>query len=115
MTHNEDRWVPSVCYICYGACGIKARRQNGVVVDIMGNPDNPHNREKICAKGKASIMSLYDPYKVKVPLRRTNPEKGMDIDPGWQEVSWEDALEIIVEKLREVREKDPRELVVAGM
>jgi len=33
-------------------------------------------------------MGLYNPYRVKVPLMRTNPEKGPDIDPGWVEITW---------------------------
>lgn len=98
---KEDVWIPSLCYGCYSSCGIKVRRVNGVVVDITPDLDSPHNLGKMCAKGKAGIMSLYDPYRVKLPLRRSNPEKGRAVDPQWRAISWDDALTIIAEKLKQ--------------
>src|SRR3989304_1684947 len=112
---QTDEWVPTVCYMCYGACGIKAHRVNGVVVEVKGDPDSPHNLGKMCAKGKAGIIGLYDPYRVQRPLRRTNPEKGVGIDPKWEEISWDEALDEISQRLRKIREEDPRKLVLAGL
>ncbi|MFQ5899732.1 MAG: molybdopterin-dependent oxidoreductase, partial [Candidatus Methylomirabilia bacterium] len=87
---------------------------NGVVVKIEGNPESPLGMGRLCPKGLAGIMHLYDPHRVNVPLKRTNPEKAMDTDPGWQEISWEEALTLITEKLTRIREEDPRKLVLAG-
>ncbi|MBI2849192.1 MAG: molybdopterin-dependent oxidoreductase, partial [Chloroflexi bacterium] len=101
--------------MCYSCCGIRVHRINGVVVGIEGDPDNPHNQGRMCAKGKAGLMGLYDPHRVKRPLKRTNPKKGIGIDPRWVEISWEEALDTVVEKLKKVREDDPRKLIVAGM
>ena len=36
--------------------------------------------------GKSTIMNLYNPYRVKAPMKRTNPEKGLNVDPGWVEI-----------------------------
>ena len=36
---DEDVWIPTCCGQCYCMCGIKVRRQNGVVTEIAGNPD----------------------------------------------------------------------------
>jgi anaerobic selenocysteine-containing dehydrogenase len=56
----------------------------------------------------AQIMALYDPYRVKAPLKRVN-EKGV---PGkWVEISWDEALEIVGNKIREVRARDKRLLI----
>lgn len=112
---ERDQWIPTVCYMCFNCCGIKAHVVDGVVVDIEGNPDYPHNVGKICAKGRAATMTLYDPNRIKTPLKRTNPEKGLGIDPGWKEISWEEAMEIITEKLEKVRQEDTRKLVLAGI
>jgi molybdopterin-containing oxidoreductase family molybdopterin binding subunit len=98
--------------MCYNACSIKAHRVNGTVVKIEGNPDSPQNVDKICAKAQASIMSLYSPTRIKAPLKRTNPEKGIGVDPKWAEISWDEALDTVVEKLKKVREEDPRKLVI---
>ena len=108
----EDKWIPSACTICYGGCSIKAHRVNGTVVKIEGNPDSPCGSGRLCAKGIAGIMILYDPHRVNTPLRRTNPEKGMGIDPGWKPISWDEALDEVVERLKKVRAVDPRQLVM---
>ena len=111
---REDVWVHSVCDMCFANCGIVAHRQDGVLVKIEGDPDCPASQGKICAKGQAALISLYDPSRVKAPLVRTNPEKGIGVDPKWQEISWESAMEILTDKLRKVREDDPRKLVVSS-
>ncbi|MCK4775181.1 MAG: molybdopterin-dependent oxidoreductase, partial [Candidatus Krumholzibacteria bacterium] len=105
---EEDVWIPTSCGQCYCMCGITARRQNGVITEIAGNPDAPTGRGHICAKGLAAPQLLYDPYRVNYPLKRTNPEKGLDIDPKWERISWDEALETIVKKLQECKELDPR-------
>ena len=56
-----------------------------MVVNIEGNPDNPQNRGKMCAKGKAGFMNIYNPNRVTSPRKRTNPNKGIGVDPGWVE------------------------------
>lgn len=114
LSKDNDR-ASSVCYMCYNTCGIRVRRENGTAVEIEGDPGNPYNRRRLCAKGKAGIMSLYDPYRIKAPLKRTNREKGIGIDPGWVEVGWEEALDILVDKLSKVKREDPRKLVIAGL
>lgn len=78
----QDEWVPSVCYMCYSHCGIQVCRANGVVAEIKGDPNSPQTQGKVCAKGKAGLMGLYDPYRLKTPLKRTNLEKGIGVDPN---------------------------------
>lgn len=104
----------------FGICGACMQRdcatlvhiEDGIVVKIEGNPDAPPNYGTLCPKGNAEIMGIYNPSRVKTPLIRTNPEKGLDVDPMWKEVSWDEALRVVSEKLKEVREKDPRRLVL---
>ena len=104
----SDVWVRSTCSMCFNSCGIKVHLINGVVVKIEGDPDFPHNFGRLCAKGNAAIMDLYSPNRIKVPLKRTNPEKGIGVDPKWVEISWEEAYDTVVEKFKKVREDDPR-------
>jgi anaerobic selenocysteine-containing dehydrogenase len=102
--------------ICGGCmqrdCATLVHLEDGIVVSIEGNPESPPNYGSLCSRGLAEIMGLYNPYRVKTPLVRTNPEKGLDIDPMWKEVTWDEALSLIADKLRQVREKDPRGLVL---
>ena len=113
-TVKEDVWIHSVCNMCLGDCGIMVHRVDGVVVKIEGDPNCPNSNGKICAKGLAGIMSLYNTKRVTTPLKRTNPQKGLDIDPGWVPISWEEALNILQEKLGAARKEDPRSVVVSA-
>lgn len=112
-TRQDDRWVPTVCLGCYNCCGIKVHRVDGKVVDVVGDPEAPNSRGHICAKGKARFFDLYHPLRLRKPLRRRNPEKGIGVDPQWEEISWEDALEEVTSRLKKVYDEDPRGLVIA--
>ena len=113
MNKKEDVWIKSICGMCLGDCGIIVHRVDGVVVDIKGDPDCPCNQGKLCNKGYTGIMALYDPSRVKTPMKRTNHEKGMGIDPKWEPISWEEAFNILEEKLGALRKDDPRKLAFA--
>ena len=111
---QEDVWIPTLCARCYGSCAIRVRRVNGVAVKIEGQPTPPGQPWGDCAKGLAGLQVLYDPNRLKVPLRRTNPEKGLFVDPQWKEISWDEALDEIAGKLKEVLAKDPKRLLWQG-
>ncbi|MCK4943975.1 MAG: molybdopterin-dependent oxidoreductase [Candidatus Aminicenantes bacterium] len=105
---KEDVWIETSCGGCYGQCGTKVHRVDGVVVEIEGNPESPAGSGRICSKGTAQLMTLYDPHRINYPVKRTNPEKGVGVDPKWERISWEEAYDIIVSKMKAVYEKDPR-------
>lgn len=112
---QEDTWLHTYCKMCIGPiCGILVHRQNGVVVGIRGDPEHPANRGALCSRGNSNIGNLYNPYRVKAPLKRTNPEKGLDVDPGWVEISWDEAMNLLTGKLEEILKTDPRQLVAVG-
>ena len=111
MQSTDDAWIASSCALCYGTCSILAHRVNGVVEKIEGNPHGI-GKGRLCGKGVSGIMTHYDPNRLKVPLRRTNPKKGLEEDPGWKEISWQEALDEIAATLRRVRAEDPRKLVM---
>lgn len=106
---QTGQWFPSVCNMCIVGCGIKVLVDNGIVVAIEGDPRSPINKGSMCAKGKSGIMSLYNPSRLRIPLKRTNPEKGMHIDPVWQHISWDEALSTVAEKLEQIKD-DPKRL-----
>ncbi|MDA8264052.1 MAG: molybdopterin-dependent oxidoreductase [Actinomycetota bacterium] len=109
-----DRRVQSVCKMCLHGCGIVVHIEDGVVTKIEGDPTNLDNLGKLCPKGNVGMLRLYDPRRVKAPMVRTNPEKGPGVDPGWKEISWDEAMGLVTEKLKPLRETDPRKLVVAS-
>ncbi len=102
-TTGEDKWVSSVCIQCPAGCGTKVRVVNGRAVKIEGNPEHPYSNGKLCPKGYAGLQLLYDVDRVRQPLKRTNPKKGKDEDPGFVLVSWDEALNDIADRLKKVR------------
>jgi anaerobic selenocysteine-containing dehydrogenase len=111
-TAHDDAWIPSTCALCYGVCSILVHRVDGVAVKIEGNPNSAVGKGRLCGKGVSGLMVQYDPNRLTKPLRRTNPEKGIGIDPGWKEISWDEALEEIAGHLKRIRAEDPRKLVI---
>jgi len=106
---NAD-WIPTTCRMCLVACQVLVHVEDGRITNVIGNPDSPRNRGRMCAKGKSGIMSHYNRSRVTHPLRRTNPAKGIGVDPGWEPISWDDAIDAISAKLQKVIREDPRKL-----
>ncbi|MBI3013769.1 MAG: molybdopterin-dependent oxidoreductase, partial [Candidatus Tectomicrobia bacterium] len=110
---EPEQWHYSFCRMCMmPECSTIVRTQNGIVTHVRGDPKNPYNQGTLCPRGQGMIMNLYNPYRVKAPLKRTNPQKGLDVDPGWVEISWDEALDTIAKRLRKIKSEDPRKLVV---
>jgi anaerobic selenocysteine-containing dehydrogenase len=100
----ED-FVATTCWIGKQDCGMIARRIDGRVVKFDGNPTNPRNVGTLCPKGQGQIQAMYDPNRVKWPLMRTN-EKG--VSGEWRRATWDEALDLVAEKVNEVRARDPK-------
>ncbi|MDR7865809.1 MAG: molybdopterin-dependent oxidoreductase [Sporomusaceae bacterium] len=110
---KEDALIPTHCKACAAdnRCHLLVRRVNGVAVKIEGNPASPTNQGRNCAKSCAALLTLYNPYRVRFPVKRTNPEKGRGVDPKWVEITWEEALDTIAARLKPVIAADPRKIV----
>jgi anaerobic selenocysteine-containing dehydrogenase len=104
--------IKSGCAICPNFCGIEATVVNGVVRTIY--PDAARAdfyNHGICPKGASGMYNTYDPYRLKKPLKRTNPNKGPKEDPKWVEISWEEAFATVAAKLQKIKSEDPRKLI----
>jgi molybdopterin-containing oxidoreductase family molybdopterin binding subunit len=109
----KEKWVLTQCHRCQSECGIKVKVINGVAVKIEGFEESSiGSRGGVCPRGMAGLQVLYDPNRLKYPMKRTNPEKGLGVDPKWERISWEEALTVICEKLTEAREEDPNSIIV---
>ncbi len=64
-------YYASTCTGCKHACGTLVKTREGRPIKINGNDEHPVNRGKICAKGQASILNLYDPERLRQPQRRS--------------------------------------------
>ncbi len=84
-------------------CGIAATVREGKIIRVEARKDGYPNTP-ICAKGLASLQELYDPERLLYPMKRTNPVKGLNEDPGWERITWEEAYDTIAAKMLEARE-----------
>ncbi len=91
------------CALCTAHCATIATVTDGKVVRLEADADHP-NGGVFCLKGKAAPELVYHPDRLNYPLKRTRP-KG-DSDPGWQRVSWDEALDDIAQRLNAIRERD---------
>ena len=93
--------IVTACGICSPSCGIQAWVQDGRVRFLEGLPGDVSGDGHLCGKGAAGAMQLYDPDRLKYPMKRTNPRKGLDEDPGWVRISWTEALDEIAFRMKQ--------------
>ena len=98
ITVGKPNFYASTCTACANACGVLIKTREGRPIKVDGNPDHPVNRGKICAKGQANILNLYDPERLKTPL--------IGRSSTFNEVSWKDADSEIVKALGSVNGKE---------
>ena len=96
--------------MCHGGCSALVHVNNSKVVKIKGDPEFPLNRGKLCVKGMASIDQLYNPNRLKHPLKRV----GQRGEGKWKQISWDEALDAIVNKIQEIKEEFGVESIAIG-
>ena len=58
---------------------------------------------KVCVKAYGLIQKTYNPNRVLTPMKRTNPKKGRDEDPGFVPITWEEALDLVAGRMNDIR------------
>ena len=94
----------NICHQCPARCGIDVYTTDGRVHAIYGSTEHPIANGKLCPKGPLGTYILYDPDRFKGPMKRTNPKKGRDEDPGFVPISWDEALDIVAGRLNTLRD-----------
>ncbi len=97
-----DQVFTAGCQWCQSTCSMKVHVREGRIVNIYGNPDDPVTEGTLCPKGQASAGMLYNKYRLKSPLKRVGPRGKPE---SYQEISWDQALTEIAEKLKAVSVK----------
>jgi len=111
---KPGKWIKSSCKMCLHSCNTRVFvGDDGVIKKIEGEPSSPSNRGRLCPKGNAAILRHYDPNRFKTPLRRTNPQKGLGVDPKWEPISWDEAYDLVAKELKKSISEDPRKLLPA--
>jgi assimilatory nitrate reductase catalytic subunit len=95
-----EKWVKTTCGYCSVGCGMLIGVRDGKAVAARGNPEHPVNRGKLCPKGLSEHHILSAPGRATTPLLRKDGE----LVP----VSWEEALDTMVERIGAIQEKHGR-------
>ena len=85
------------CTLCYHSCGTIVTVEDGKAVKVQGLKSHPLNKGRLCPKGEAMLENVYSPGRLMHPLKKGNG--------GWQQVSWDQALTEIAEKLLRLRDE----------
>ncbi len=86
---------------CHGTCGVLAHIRNGKLAKIEGDPDHPWNQGRLCARCLAMTQYIYHPDRLTRPMKRVG-ERGED---KWQEISWEEAFDLIEKRMKTIRDE----------
>jgi anaerobic selenocysteine-containing dehydrogenase len=109
----SEEWIATSCLNCSTRCATKVRVVDGKAVKITGNTLSQVSEGKTCPRAHIGLQVLYDPDRVKKPLKRTNPVKGKGVDPGWEAISWEQALGEVSGRLKSLRRnRQPHRLLI---
>ncbi|TXH98988.1 MAG: formate dehydrogenase, partial [Pseudorhodobacter sp.] len=99
----SDEIRKTTCYMCACRCGINVHMTSGKVSYIEGNRDHPINKGVLCAKGASGIMQVTAPSRLRAPLRRVGPRGS----GAFEEISWDEALELAVSWMKPLRDTAP--------
>ncbi len=101
--------VPVYCYQCVsGPDLMKVEVEDGIAVRVTSNYDISGEHPgggRVCVKAYGVIQKTYNPNRITSPMKRTNPQKGREHDPGFVAISWDEALGLVAEKMRGIRER----------
>jgi len=103
--------IKTTCSICgHNQCGVIVEVTDGIVTHIWPDRNDPMSKGSICPKSIASVQLLYHPDRLKYPMIRDGPRGS----GNWKRVTWDEALDMISEKLLKIkRESGPEAIVMA--
>lgn len=102
-TPSLENWQSSSCQGCTSWCSVQVQVVEGRAVKVRGNPHALGNHGAVCPRAHLALQQVYDPDRVKIPMKRTNPKKGRDQDPGFVPISWDEAMDLLASKMMELR------------
>jgi len=103
VSDEELTPYPTYCEVCFWKCaGWVYVDKKGKIRKIIGNADDPHSNGRLCPRGTGGIGMYYDEDRLKTPLiRETLP----DGTPQFRKASWDEALDLVASKMKEVKNK----------
>ena len=109
---KPDGTYASTCWECSTRCGSLVTVKDGRVTTVGPNKDHPGSKGAFCVKGIRALPELtYSENRIRRPMRRTGARGSGD----WQEISWDEALDEIADRLLGVRDEHGPESLVGAV
>ena len=93
--------VGGICEMCFWRCQLVGKIRQNRLIKLEGNPKSIDNGQAICARGNAGVQLLYDPDRLKYPMKNVG-KRGA---PKWKKISWDEALDECAKKLKATVDK----------
>ena len=88
---------------CHIGCGVLLYADDdGKLVKVEGDPENPFNKGRLCNRCLALPEVVYNPDRITTPLVRDRVRRGED---AWEQVSWAEAIDLIYERFTAIKER----------
>jgi len=110
MNARTTQVYKSACRMCHGGCGVLVHVVDGAIQSVEGDPDSPLNEGRLCLKGPASVDIVHHPDRLTHPMKRL----GVRGEGRWARISWDEAYDIIAEKLERIIDENGPESIVIG-
>jgi thiosulfate reductase/polysulfide reductase chain A len=91
--------ISTVCGMCDARCGVLAYVVGERLYKLEGNYRHSQSQGRICARGSAGVKHLYDPDRLRYPLKRVG-------EGQFERISWERAFREIAERLKAIKERE---------
>jgi len=99
----NGEWRPTTCQGCTSWCSSEVYVVDGRAIKVRGNAHSKVNGQASCPRAHFGLQQVYDPDRIKTPMKRTNPKKGRNEEPNFVPISWDEALNTIADKIMELR------------
>ena len=106
MKNQQEELKEGFCTLCRSRCGALYTVKDGRMISAQPSPNHPTGAA-LCPKGKSAPEIIYSPERILHPMRRTNPKT--DADPGWEQITWEEALTEVANKLNTIKSESGAE------
>lgn len=101
----SSEWKKGLCGICPAGCWVEVRLSDGKLIDIRA--DTSHRLGMICQRGQAAPEIVYSEHRLKYPMKRVGPKGTYE----FERVSWDEAYDIIVDRLNQIKMESGAEAV----
>jgi anaerobic selenocysteine-containing dehydrogenase len=103
-TYNGlSTYYATTCRECAAGCGLIVRTMQGRAIKVEGNASHPVNLGKTCPRGQTTLQGLYNPNRVRGPLKHTRGDGIYDTNFQNAEpnLSWDEATQVVADALKD--------------